>query len=70
MSSSRALPLAHGARSSVRVVGGEDAGVEEVVGAEERRWANRYGLLFILIVLALLLTAANTTWLKVVGVLL
>ena len=70
MSSSRALSLAHGARSSVRVVGGEDAGVEEVVGAKERRWADRYGLLFILIVLALVLTAANTTWLKVVGVLL
>jgi hypothetical protein len=51
-------------------VAGEDAGVDEVVGAEERRWADRYGLLFILIVLALVLTAANTMWLKVVGVLL
>lgn len=70
MSSSRALRPGHGARSSVRVVGGEDAGVEGVASAEEQRWADRYGLLFILILMSLVLSAANTTWLKVVGVLL
>jgi len=50
-------------------VEGEDAGVSEVVSADEQRWADRYGLLFLLILAALLLTAANTLWLKVVGVL-
>lgn len=49
---------------------GEDAGVTEVVSPDERRWADRYGLLFLLILAALLLTAANTIWLKIVGVLL
>jgi hypothetical protein len=51
-------------------VGGENAGVDEVVGAEEQRWADRYGLLFLLIVTSLVLSAANTTWLKVVAVVL
>ncbi|HET7928975.1 MAG TPA: potassium channel family protein [Actinomycetota bacterium] len=37
--------------------------------AEEARWADRYGLLFLLILLALVLTAANTTWLKIAAVL-
>jgi len=50
-------------------VEGEDAGVSEVVSADDQRWADRYGLLFLLILAALLLTAANTLWLKVVGVL-
>jgi hypothetical protein len=50
-------------------VGGEDASVSEVVSADEQRWADRYGLLFLLILAALLLTAANTLWLKIVGVL-
>jgi Ion channel len=36
--------------------------------AEEARWADRYGLLFLLIVVALVLTAANTTWLKIAAV--
>lgn len=49
---------------------GGDAEVAQVVGVEEKRWADRYGLLFLLILLAMVLTAANTTWLKVVGVLL
>ena len=49
---------------------GKDQGVTEAVSAEEKRWADRYGLLFILILLAMVLTAANTMWLKVVGVLL
>jgi len=51
-------------------VAGEGERVEEEIGAEEARWADRYGLLFLLILLAMLLTAANTTWLKVIGVLL
>jgi voltage-gated potassium channel len=51
-------------------VGGGDAGVEEVFGAEEQRWADRYGLLFLLIVVSLILSAANTTWLKVVAIVL
>jgi hypothetical protein len=50
-------------------VEGEDAGVSEVVSADEQRWADRYGLLFLLILAALLLTAANTLWLKIIGVL-
>jgi Ion channel len=37
--------------------------------AEEARWADRYGLLFLLILVALVLTAANTTWLKIAAVL-
>jgi Ion channel len=37
--------------------------------AEEARWADRYGLLFLLILLSLVLTAANTTWLKIAAVL-
>jgi len=41
----------------------------EAFTAEEVRWADRYGMLFLLIVVALLLTAANTTWLKVAAVL-
>jgi hypothetical protein len=36
---------------------------------EEARWADRYGLLFLLILVALVLTAANTTWLKIAAVL-
>lgn len=52
------------------MVGGEEPGAAEVVSAEEKWWADQYGLLFLLILLAMVLTAANTTWLKVVGVLL
>jgi hypothetical protein len=37
--------------------------------AEEARWADRYGLLFLLILLSLVLTAANTKWLKIAAVL-
>ena len=69
VSSSRALQSGAGARSSVRDVGGDDAG-DEVFGAEEQRWADRYGLLFLLIVVSLILSAANTTWLKVVAIVL
>lgn len=36
--------------------------------AEEARWADRYGLLLLLILVALVLTAANTTWLKIAAV--
>jgi hypothetical protein len=42
---------------------------DDPFSAEEARWADRYGLLFLLIVLSLVLTAANTTWLKIAAVL-
>jgi ion channel len=52
-----------------------DAG-DEVRKADDRdltpdevgRWDDRYGLLFLLIVASMLLTAANTTWLKIAAV--
>ena len=41
---------------------------EEEITAEASRWDDRYGELFLLILLSMLLSAANTTWLKVVAV--
>ena len=46
---------------------GEDEPVGEEITAEEARWADRYGLLFLLIVVSLVLTAANTKWLTIVA---
>ena len=48
---------------------GEHERPDDAFTAEEARWADRYGLLFLLILLALVLTAANTTWLKMAAVL-
>mgnify|MGYP003439141522 FL=1 len=48
---------------------GEHARADDAFTAEEARWADRYGLLFLLILVALVLTAANTTWLKIAAVL-
>ncbi len=48
---------------------GEHEHTDDAFTAEEARWADRYGLLFLLILLALVLTAANTTWLKIAAVL-
>lgn len=48
---------------------GEHERPDDAFTAEEARWADRYGLLFLLILVALLLTAANTTWLKIAAVL-
>jgi hypothetical protein len=50
-------------------VAGEHERADDAFTAEEARWADRYGLLLLLILVALVLTAANTTWLKVVAVL-
>jgi ion channel len=50
-------------------VAGEHERTDDAFTAEEARWADRYGLLFLLILLALVLTAANTTWLKIAAVL-
>jgi hypothetical protein len=50
-------------------VAGEHERTDDPFIAEEARWADRYGLLFLLILLSLLLTAANTTWLKIAAVL-
>ena len=47
-----------------------DEHAEEEITTEASRWDDRYGELFLLILLSMLLSAANTTWLKVVGVLL
>ena len=43
---------------------------EEEITSEASRWDDRYGALFVLILLSMLLSTANTPWLKVVGVLL
>ena len=51
------------------MAGGEHERADGAFTAEEARWADRYGLLFLLILVALLLTAANTTWLKIAAVL-
>jgi Ion channel len=51
------------------VAGGEHERADDAFSAEEARWADRYGLLFLLILVALVLTAANTTWLKIAAVL-
>ena len=48
---------------------GEHERADDAFTAEEARWADRYGLLFLLILVALVLTAANTTWLKSAAVL-
>ena len=48
---------------------GEHERTDDAFSAEEARWADRYGLLFLLILVALVLTAANTTWLKIAAVL-
>ncbi len=48
---------------------GEHERADDAFTAEEARWADRYGLLFLLILVALVLTAANTIWLKIVAVL-
>jgi Ion channel len=50
-------------------VAGEHGRADDAFTAEEARWADRYGLLFLLILVALVLTAANTTWLKIAAVL-
>jgi hypothetical protein len=50
-------------------VAGEHERADDAFTAEEARWADRYGLLFLLILVALVLTAANTTWLKSAAVL-
>jgi Ion channel len=42
--------------------------VDDLTPAEVGRWDDRYGLLFVIIVASMLLTAANTTWLKIVAV--
>jgi hypothetical protein len=51
------------------VAGGEHERADDAFTAEEARWADRYGLLFLLILVSLVLTAANTTWLKSAAVL-
>ncbi len=48
---------------------GEHERADDAFTAEEARWADRYGLLFLLILVALVLTAANTKWLKIAAVL-
>ena len=48
---------------------GEHERADDAFTAEEARWADRYGLLFLLILVSLVLTAANTTWLKIAAVL-
>jgi len=50
-------------------VAGEHERADDAFTAEEARWADRYGLLFLLILVALVLTAANTKWLKIAAVL-
>jgi hypothetical protein len=50
-------------------VAGEHERADDAFTAEEARWADRYGLLFLLILVALVLTAANTKWLKMAAVL-
>jgi len=47
---------------------GADANDRDLTPAEVGRWDDRYGLLFLIIVASMLLTAANTKWLKVVAV--
>jgi hypothetical protein len=48
---------------------GDHERADHAFTVEEARWADRYGLLFLLILVALVLTAANTTWLKIAAVL-
>jgi Ion channel len=42
--------------------------VDEIYADEAGKWDDRYGLLFLLILTSMLLTAANTDWLKIVAV--
>ncbi|HET8525844.1 MAG TPA: ion channel [Actinomycetota bacterium] len=42
--------------------------VDEIYTDEAGKWDDRYGVLFLLIVACMLLTAANTEWLKMVAV--
>jgi hypothetical protein len=42
--------------------------IDELYTDEAGRWDDRYGVLFLLIVSCMLLTAANTDWLKVVAI--
>lgn len=42
--------------------------VDAIYTTDAGKWDDRYGVLFLLIVASMLLTAANTDWLKVVGV--
>ena len=46
----------------------DEGRAEEETTTEASRWDARYGALFVLILLSMLLSAANTPWLKVVGV--
>ena len=46
----------------------DEGHVEKEITTEESRWDDRYGELFVLILLSMLLSGANTTWLKVVAV--
>lgn len=46
----------------------DEGHVEKNITTEESRWDDRYGALFVLILLSMLLSGANTTWLKVVAV--
>ena len=46
----------------------DEGHVEKKITTEESRWDDRYGALFVLILLSMLLSGANTTWLKVVAV--
>ena len=48
---------------------GEHERADEAITTEESRWDDRYGALFVLIIGALVLTAANTKWLKIGAVL-
>ena len=41
---------------------------DEIYSGESGKWDDRYGVLFLLIVTSMLLTASNTDWLKVVAV--
>jgi voltage-gated potassium channel len=50
-------------------VAGEHEQEDEAITTEEARWDDRYGMLFALILVSLVLTAANTKWLKVAAVL-
>jgi hypothetical protein len=50
-------------------VGGEHERADEAFAVDEARWADRYGVLFLLIIVSLVLTAANTKWLRIAAVL-
>lgn len=52
------------ARSTVRPVVEE---IDELYSDEAGRWDDRYGVLFLLILTSMLLTAANTDWLRAIA---